>query len=269
VTENLKAYFLSDLHLESEEDSNFFVFESFLKARLQNQDLSHLFLLGDIFNLWVSDHKYFRQRFSKTLELLQQLVDKGVEVHCFEGNHDIDLEPYFESQGFKVHTSRVQISLAGREFILEHGDQMDPEDTGYLFLRWFLRTPVMRLFERSLPGFLVRRIGEWMSSTSRKYTDDLREKLASDEDQRKEKIFQKLKKHVEELSQKGFKFQFHISGHVHQKIQSQISVPGEDPKQDPKIEMINLGTWLGPEKWVGVFTEKDGFYFENQNGSAP
>jgi len=263
VSEKVQAYFLSDLHLESETDSNFFVLKDFLSQRILKKDISHLFLLGDIFDLWVSDHHYFRDRFSATIGLFKELRHHGVEIHYFEGNHDLDLQPFFEKEGFVIHAQASEMVLGRKKWLMEHGDQMDPEDRGYLFLRWLLRTPVMRWLERSLPGLVVQWIGDSLSSTSRRYTTHLREGLGSFESERREKIFRKILKHVEKLLRRGRSFDFHISGHVHEQFHEVFRI------QNQSVELINLGSWLGPQKWIGFYSEERGFCFEDWKSSAP
>lgn len=262
MSDRVRAYFLSDLHLESEEDSNFFILNEFLNQRIEKKDMSHLFLLGDIFDLWVSDHKYFRLKFSITIQNLRTLLEQGVEIHYFEGNHDIDLQPFFGREGFVVHGQAVQMSLGSKSWLIEHGDQMDPEDRGYLFLRWLLRTPFMRWLERSLPGFLVQWIGNSLSSTSRSYTSRMRQSLASQESERRTKIFNKIVRHVENSVHEGTVFDIHVSGHVHEKFQEKLEVGSRS------IELVNLGSWLGENKWIGFYSDERGFCFENWKSST-
>lgn len=252
-----KAYFLSDIHLESEEDSNFFTLQKFFDHVLKDQDCTHLFLLGDIFDLWVADHSYFKLKFKKTLETIKALADRGIEIHYFEGNHDLDLVPYFASRGISVHRDPLLIPLGSQLFRLEHGDQMDPEDKGYLFLRWLLRTPILRALGRCLPGFMVQWIGQSMSSTSRKYTDRLRSNLGKDLEIQRKKIFEKMRTHVLHLLKSNMRFDYIVAGHVHEEINEKISF------QNKEVRVINLGSWLGERKPYGVYEQDKGFHLEN------
>ncbi len=249
----VKAYFLSDIHLESEQDSNFFALKQLLTQILNDKECTHLFLLGDIFDLWVANHSYFTAKFENTLKLLKDIQVRGVKVIYFEGNHDLDLEPYFLSEGIEVHLEALSLNLGGSRFRIEHGDQMDPEDRGYLFLRWFLRTRFMRWLGRSLPGRIVQMIGNSMSSTSRKYTDRLKNNLGKDMSARREKIFNKIRRHVERVCAEGASMDFFISGHVHEELQEKYLCHGKE------IEVINLGSWLGEQKPYGLFEESQGF----------
>lgn len=242
-----KAYFLSDIHLESEKDSNFFVFNRLLKKIIEDKSSTHLFLLGDIFDLWVADHKHFKQKFEHSLKTLDRVKDRGIEVHYFEGNHDLDLKPYFSERGFFTYENPMHVELGEKTFRLEHGDQMDPEDRGYLFLRWFLRTWFMRRLGRSLPGFVVERIGNSMSSTSRKYTDQKKSNLGKDDEVRRQKILDKIRRHVLHLLNKNLVFDLFVAGHIHEEMNEEVAF------KDKKVQVVNLGSWLGERKPYGVF----------------
>ncbi len=59
----LNAYFVSDLHIGSPSDSRARLFLEFLKNLGGGEDASHLFLMGDIFDLWVAAHSYFVDKY--------------------------------------------------------------------------------------------------------------------------------------------------------------------------------------------------------------
>jgi len=224
-----KAVFISDLHLRSCDEANALLLLQFLST-LETRKYTHLFLLGDIFDLWIADHRYFADRFEPILTALQKLQKKGIKIHYFEGNHDLDLKPYFERKlGAIVHEVAYQTHLAGRKLRLEHGDQMDPTDRDYLFLRWLLRTPVIRWLGRHLPQAIVRWIGEKASKTSRSYTTEVRKSIGHDA------VEQKQLTHAEKAYKEN-PFDFLIAGHVHVQLDKQL------PKRAARL--INLGTWL-------------------------
>jgi UDP-2,3-diacylglucosamine hydrolase len=92
---SFRAYFVSDLHLKSKEERSAQIFVRFLKRLQDEQQLTHLFLLGDIFDFWVSDHSYFIEKFHPIVEEIDRITRRGIEVHYFEGNHDLHLERYW------------------------------------------------------------------------------------------------------------------------------------------------------------------------------
>lgn len=226
-----RALFISDLHLRDSREQNAVLLLRFLD-RVHQGGWTHLFLLGDIFDLWIADHRYFVERFSPVLEKLAELKARGIEIHYFEGNHDLDLRPCFaERMGFFVHEDPVVMTVAGMRLRIEHGDQMDPDDKDYLFLRWLLRTPAVRWLGRHLPGRLVQWIGETASRGSRKYTTGVRKSMDATV------VEAKLLAHAERVFS-SLPFDFLIAGHVHATLDRDLVMNGRAAR------VINLGTWL-------------------------
>lgn len=221
-----KALFVSDIHIRSTEDDKCLLFIRLLDE-VKRGKFTHLFLLGDIFDLWIADRKYFTEHYSPIISKIRDLTDAGIEVHYFEGNHDLDLEAYWRDRlGVITHTGPEYFNLDGIVVRAEHGDQMDPDDRGYRFLRWFLRTPVLRWLGRHLPDRLVGWIGTRASLVSRDYTSHIKTIEA-------DQSIQKTRRHaLEAYAEK--KFDLFISGHTH---------TAEDSQQEG-FRCLNLGTWL-------------------------
>ncbi|MEZ4872513.1 MAG: metallophosphoesterase [Bdellovibrionales bacterium] len=99
-----RALFVSDVHLNEPNDERWVRFEKFLQYVNAQADVTDLFLVGDIFDLWLVDHRYFIEKFDVFIQLLKQIKQKGVNVHYFEGNHDLYLNHYWADQlGFSVY----------------------------------------------------------------------------------------------------------------------------------------------------------------------
>ena len=93
----IKAWFISDIHLKNEQESNSEKLLLFLHSLENGQrQASHLFLVGDIFDLWIHNHSYFIEKFPKIVNAIRVVVKKGIEVHYFEGNHDLYLKKYWQ-----------------------------------------------------------------------------------------------------------------------------------------------------------------------------
>ena len=225
------AYFISDIHLGSAEEPKSFLLLKFFDQLIAERP-SHLFLLGDIFDLWIGRHKYFIKKYSPVIDKLLQLQAAGTEIHYFEGNHDLYLDAYFGQElSFKVHAGPISIDLLGQKIRLEHGDQMDPEDHGYIFLRWFLRTALIKFVARHLPDSWVVAIGEKASEVSRDYTS--KREFARDE-----VIREKILKHAQLIIQTE-PYDVLLAGHVHVK-EDRIFTAGTGSS----CRVLNLGTWL-------------------------
>ncbi len=227
----LNAYFVSDLHIGSPTDSRAKLFLEFLADLRGRQNATHLFLMGDIFDLWVAAHSYFIDKYQIITDEIMRLRDDGVEIHYFEGNHDLYLRHYWGEQiGLTVHEGPAYFDLGHQRVRIEHGDQMDPDDRGYRFLRWFLRTPPLKFLMPRLPGSLVVAIGKKSSHSSRVYTSET--KTITRED-----TIGKIRSHAEKVYVET-PFNLIISGHVH--VRDQYLV------QDGQtaFKSVNLGTWL-------------------------
>lgn len=230
--QKVRALFVSDIHITSRHDPRAGLFLKFLQ-KISSEPLTHLFLVGDIFDLWIANRSHFVREYSEIISALKALRERGVEIHYFEGNHDLDLRIFWERElGFHVHDCAQYFRLGDSTVRVEHGDQMDPSDRGYLFLRWFLRTPLMVLAGRWLPDFVVGWLGRRMSAVSRTYTTS-DAKSVSDEVAR-----EKIRTHARRVYG-SMPFDIFVSGHVHVVEDSMQEVGG-----GRKFRCVNLGTWL-------------------------
>jgi len=229
-----KAFFISDLHLGSSTEPNAFVLLRFLKSFESVEQITHLFLVGDIFDLWISDHFYFRKKFSPIVSELVRLKSLGVRIHYFEGNHDLYLDRYFGKElGFTVHTRAAYFEIAGLQIRVEHGDQMDRSDYQYLRLRRFLRSAPLKWLAPRLPGHLLAHVGEKASHASRRSSSLVR--LDSSD-----RIRRVIREHVQRAwLQKPF--ELFIAGHVHIVDDTEVRIVTGTSHRTTRA--VNLGSW--------------------------
>lgn len=200
----------------------------FLVSLHENASEKVLFFMGDIFDLWLGDHKYFRKKFAPIVQAVDEFIQKGGQFHYFEGNHDLHLKKFWQYYlGGVVHPGPGVFLFHDKIIRIEHGDQMNPEDRGYLFLRWLLRTWFFKFLIMHLPGPIVSWIGDRASGLSRDYTDGLRDE---------EKIRKIIRDHAETIYDEKH-FDFILSGHVHLKDEHHFT------KEDKTVVSYNLGSW--------------------------
>lgn len=129
-------YFVSDVHLGldiKDPVARERKFASFLAGLPQNTKA--LYLLGDIFDFWYEYKNVIPRNFTRTLGALAQLVDRGVEVYFFNGNHDIWTYSYLQNEiGIKILSQPYVVELEGKRFCLGHGDGLGDGDWGYKLL---------------------------------------------------------------------------------------------------------------------------------------
>lgn len=223
------ALFVSDVHIKGPDCPRARMFTALLRSL--DERTTHLFLLGDIFDLWVADHRWFIDRYRTIIEELERLRRDGVEIHYFEGNHDLHLRWFFGDRlGLRVHEGPYTVRLGPQTVRLEHGDEMDPDDRGYLFLRWLLRTPPVRFLIRHLPGALVARIGERASRMSHEYVTGAKFEPERD-------VITIIRAHAMRIAA-GERFDLLVSGHLHVRDDVRLELDGRS------FRSVNLGSWL-------------------------
>ena len=188
-------------------------------------------MVGDIFDLWIGQHQFFIDRFKPLIEVLKELKKHGVDIHVFEGNHDLYLRDFWAGElGFQVYEDASEFELSGLRVRVEHGDLINPDDRGYLFLRWLLRTPLLKILEKNLPDRLVTLIGEKASSASRDYTSTRKELPVL-------KIKELIRSHAESKFSES-KFDLIVTGHVHVQDDFSFAINGQT------VRSVNLGSWF-------------------------
>ena len=241
-----KGYFVSDIHIRDPLESNSEKLLLFLHELQNDKDCTHLFLVGDIFDLWIYNHSYFLKKYARLIDGIRGLVRKGIEVHYFEGNHDLYLRKFWQQDvGVQVHEGPYYFSLGKWTIRVEHGDFMNPDDKAYLLLRRFLRSSPMTLLAKKLPSSVVKNIGERASRASRHYTSNQKR---MDED--------KIKKFMREYAESAFlekPFDFFIAGHTHVFDDYHFST------KEREVRAINLGSWFEEQKFFSLEETSAGF----------
>lgn len=165
-----KVWFVSDVHLglrfsDPQEREKRFV--DFLKT-LNSDNASALYLLGDIWDFWY-EYKYVVPREgARVVAQFIRLMDEGVDVYFFEGNHDIWTFSFFESLGMKKLRQPYIATIGGKTFCLGHGDALGGAKWSYsLMLKIFHCRFLQRCFSTVHP-FLAFRLGLGWSNSNRR-----------------------------------------------------------------------------------------------------
>lgn len=226
----MRAWFLSDLHLKDINERNSIILLRFLRSLLEDPQTTHLFLLGDIFDLWVGDSDVFQRKFQAIVDLLAALKAKGVEVFYFEGNHDVHVKAFWEGRlSIPVYVEHQIISLGPYLVRMEHGDFINPDDRAYLKYREFIRRPALEKIAYAVPGKLLDGIGTWASTLSRKKSSIKRRDSENE-------LRERIRSFGREKSQEA-PFDYIITGHMHLRDEYEFEANGR------KRISINLGSW--------------------------
>ncbi|MCL1974315.1 MAG: UDP-2,3-diacylglucosamine diphosphatase [Bacteroidetes bacterium] len=99
-------------------------------------DAAALYLLGDIFDFWW-EYKYVVPKgYVRVLGKLARLVDSGVSVHFFKGNHDQWTYGYLENEvGLQVHDKPLVMQIGRGRFCLGHEHRQNSGLFGSRFLQ--------------------------------------------------------------------------------------------------------------------------------------
>lgn len=228
------SYFLSDIHLKSLEDNSSRLLLFWLR-NIWPKSPGDIYLLGDIFDIWVSDHSFFKKKYKALIDELKNIKNQGFKIIYFEGNHDLHLKRFWQEElGFEVYFDVNYFQIDKAIFRLEHGDLINREDKAYLRLRRFLRSAKMLFLGRWLPGRLWNWIGEIWSQKSRKSSYAYLES-------KKIEIINMIRDHAQRAVLEK-PFDIIISGHMHVVDDFQFVVSGQT------VRSINLGTWLNGPK---------------------
>lgn len=191
-------------------------------------------ILGDLFDIWLGKGEAFQKEYAPLLTEFKKLKSK-CRILYFEGNHDFHLRKFWaEDMGFEVYENPLDFEYGGLKIHAEHGDEINRDDRGYLFLRWFLRTPVLKFLIEKVPSQVVFGIGHKASNKSRVYTSGLPNKTVP--------LF---RSYAQDLNLRR-PFDLFLVGHTH--IPDDFNFVG----QGQKFRLINLGSWFEKAHYLKV-----------------
>ena len=134
-----QAHLLSDLHLDESRPVLTRLFVDFLRSQVRRVDA--LFLLGDIFEVWVGDDDDAALPAMIASEL-RAVADSGVSLFFMHGNRDFLLgQAYAELAGMQLLPDPCVVTLGGIDTVLSHGDRYCISDQRYNAFRLQVRSP--------------------------------------------------------------------------------------------------------------------------------
>ena len=112
MTNKKKIYFASDFHLgiPNNEESRKRELKIISWLDSIKHDAKEIYLVGDIFDFWF-EYKYtIPKGCIRFLGKIGELVDNGVIVHFFTGNHDMWMFNYLKDEfNITIHLSLIHI----------------------------------------------------------------------------------------------------------------------------------------------------------------
>lgn len=167
--ERSKTYFVADVHLGLKANDPAGREERFLQwlRSIQKSETKALWLLGDIWDFWYEYRDVVPKGYVRVFGALADLMDAGVKVFFFSGNHDIWTYRYFEELGMTRLEQPFVKEIGGKTFCLGHGDGLGPVDRGYKFLRGIFHNRFLQVCFSSFHPWFAFRLGNGWSRRSR------------------------------------------------------------------------------------------------------
>lgn len=241
------TYFVSDVHLglqvnnpEDREER----FVSFLRSLPPETEA--LYLLGDIWDFWYEYRDVVPKGYVKVFAALTGLMDSGVKVYYFQGNHDVWSYSYFKELGMLRLEQPALVDIGGTKFCLGHGDGLGPVKLSYKLMRAVFHCRFLQVLFSMLHPWIAFRLGNSWSRSNRL--------------SRKEKYFfrgkdEPLYKFAAEF-EKTHHVDYFIFGHYHEEVRM---------RTPEGADLIILKDWMDSSPYMyfdGISTT--GGYFQNK-----
>lgn len=138
--------FISDLHLQAGCTATFAAWQSYMAACSADA----LFILGDLFEVWVGDdvligqHRVKHPFENQCLQVLQQ-TSQRLPVFLQHGNRDFLLgEAFSQLSGIQLLADPCTLDFDGQSYLLSHGDALCLGDLDYQQFRQQVRSSAWR-----------------------------------------------------------------------------------------------------------------------------
>lgn len=129
--------FISDLHLSETMPATVAGWGRYLATTRADA----VFMLGDVFEVWVGDDSVTRPFESRCVDAMARLSQR-VPVWIQHGNRDFLLGPDFATAtGVRLLADPARVTAFGRTLLLTHGDELCVDDVPYQQFRKQVRDP--------------------------------------------------------------------------------------------------------------------------------
>lgn len=130
--------FISDLHLQEAEPATFLAWQAYLEATPADA----VFILGDLFEVWVGDDALLSPGFEARCAAALRNAAARTALFFMHGNRDfLAGAGLMAACGATLLDDPTVLVFAGQRFVLSHGDALCLGDTDYLRFRAQVRGP--------------------------------------------------------------------------------------------------------------------------------
>ncbi len=231
----MATLFIADLHLSVQEPAITAGFLHFLQRQAAHADA--LYILGDLFEIWIGDDDPCPLHAEIALAL-NQLTQRGVPCFFIHGNRDFLIgKDFARASGMTILPQEQLLTLYDRPILILHGDTLCTDDLAYQrYRRRVNRRWLQRLF-LMLPLKRRMRIAQRMRSSSQQAN---RAKSATIMDVNPQAVATAFSRH-------DVKWMIH--GHTHRPAIHTVILP------DGKAHRAVLGAWHQQGSMIKVTSE--------------
>lgn len=135
--------FISDLHLQASQHATFAAWQRYMASTPADA----LFILGDLFEVWVGDDLTDSggdpdAAFALQCQQVIKAASKRLPVYFMHGNRDFLLgDDFARGCGMTLLADPTVLDFDGRRWLLSHGDELCLDDVDYQQFRLQVRNP--------------------------------------------------------------------------------------------------------------------------------
>ncbi|WP_116106489.1 UDP-2,3-diacylglucosamine diphosphatase [Lewinella sp. IMCC34191] len=198
-----------------------------------------IYLVGDLFEFWFEWRHAVPRGHVRFLGKLAEVVDAGVPLHVFTGNHDLWMKDYLEQEvGAIIHRGPIRITVEERHVLVGHGDGLGPGDRNYKRLKKVMTARWAQwLYARLHPNASIG-LANWFSGKSRDAQPSEEEFRGADSEWLVAYSERKLTEFPD--------LDLCIFGHRHLPIDYTLS--------NGRTRYLNLGEWLNYQTYLRLDT---------------
>lgn len=227
-------YFASDFHLGVPNNEQSLIRERKIISWLDSiqNDVAELYLMGDIFDFWFEYKTAVPKGYFRLLGKLAEMIDNGIKIHLFKGNHDLWAFNYLKEEiGIELHRKPEILLFNDKKFFIHHGDGLGPGDQGYKFIKRLFESKANQWLFKILHPDIGLKLGLYFSRKSRLANIAREQGKDTITDLKSEMLYIFSQEYLE----KDSSIDYFVFGHRHVPL---------DQKLNKKTHMIILGDWI-------------------------
>lgn len=171
--------FISDLHLQASQHATFSLWQHYMA----HSSADALFILGDLFEVWVGDDIVAASdldgAFARQCQQVLDATARRLPVYFIHGNRDFLLGDNFaQACGMTLLPDPTVLDFDGQRWLISHGDELCLGDEDYQVFRQLVRSPMWRsaflskpLTERQTIAKGLRTQSELLKASGTSYAD--------------------------------------------------------------------------------------------------